>query len=444
MSVTEYTKRGKNRKVRIEQVYDEQNMLLADRKARNGKRGHKGVKLFDADRERLMSELIADIKNGTFHTSEGHECIRHCPCGKDRLLHKLPYYPDHIEHHALMQVVLPVMERYYYYDTFASVKGKGIHFAKRRVEQYIDRNKGKGRIYYVALDFVKYYHMIDQQHCYGTLCEVFGDKGIRYLMKEVVTACESGLGIGLYPIQPIATLYLCKLCREVNEKFGVHVFLYCDDMKILGTDKKEVWKAANYVMEYADKVLKQPLHDNIGMQIIDERHCLDFVGYQFFFGHTLVRKSVKNRFKQRMAQLRDPLKRYQVASSYRGWLMHCNGYNLWTKVMGMKSFADLQLPQFEETDANGKRILQGREVSAASLIDRPIAFIDCEPDVKTRNGDGRMLILVEEHNQRMKFFTKNAVLIKSFKYIKENELFPFEGTLRRDFGNKGFPNYYIE
>ena len=444
MSVKDNTYRGKNRKVRIEQVYDRENMLLADKRARRGKSKNKGVVIFDANREILMADLIKDIANGNYHTSEGHECVRHCPCGKDRLLHKLPYYPDHIEHHALMQVLLRIMERYYYYDTFASVKGKGIHFCKRRVEQYIDRNKDKGRIYYVALDFVKFYHMIDQQHCYDVLCEVFGNKGIRYLLKEVVTACKEGLGIGLFPIQPIATLYLCKLCREVNEKFDVHVFLYCDDLKILGTNKKEVWKATRYVKEYADIVLKQPLHTNIGMQIIDEHHCLDFVGYQFFFNHTLVRKSVKNRFKQRMAHLKDPMKRYQVASSYRGWLMHCNGYNLWKSVMGMKSFADLKLPEFEETDANGKRILQGREVKTVSLLDRPITFLDCETDIENKYGKGRMLVQVEEHGQKQKFFTKNRIMIKTLSYIKENNMFPFMGTIRREFGTNGFANYFIE
>ena len=145
-----------------------------------------------------------------------------------------------------------------------------------------------------------------------------------------------------------------------------------------------------------------------------------------------------------MAQLKDPMKRYQVASSYRGWLMHCDGYNLWKQIMGMKRFSDLNLPNFEETDANGKRILQGREVSAASLIDRPITFVDCEPGIETTNGKDRMIVLVEEHGQRQKFFTKNQAMMQNLMYIKEHNLFPFEGILKREFGNKGFAKYHIE
>ena len=58
MSVKDNTYRGKNRKVRIEQVYDRENMLLADRRARRGKSKNKGVVIFDANREILMADLI--------------------------------------------------------------------------------------------------------------------------------------------------------------------------------------------------------------------------------------------------------------------------------------------------------------------------------------------------------------------------------------------------
>ncbi len=105
--------RGKNRKVRIAQVYDLDNLRRADHEARKGKDGpkkyHKGVRLFDKAPDRNLQDLSDDIRLENYHTSEGHECTRRCPCGKVRTLHKLPYYPDHIEHHALMQVIFPVL-----------------------------------------------------------------------------------------------------------------------------------------------------------------------------------------------------------------------------------------------------------------------------------------------------------------------------------------------
>ena len=95
--------RGKNRKVTIESVASPKNLELADKKARKGKANHKGVKIHDRNRDANLAQLAKDLVNETFVTSPGHECQRLCPCGKVRKLTKLPFFPDHIAHHALMQ-----------------------------------------------------------------------------------------------------------------------------------------------------------------------------------------------------------------------------------------------------------------------------------------------------------------------------------------------------
>lgn len=436
-------KRGKNRKIRIQQVYEMNNLRRGDREARKGKDAHKGVRIFDRNAEGKLQTLHDMLRNGTYHTSPGHECVRHCPCGKDRLLHKLPYYPDHIENHALMQVIMPVMTRAFYYDSSASIKGKGMHFAAKRTERYIDAHRHAGRIYYAKMDFVKFYHNIKQQKVYEVLAAKFGNPGIRYLIYEVVTACKEGLGIGLFPIQPMANFYTCPLCRQLMTLFDVWVEIYCDDLVICGLSKKEVWRAVNFVRKYAENVMEQPLHTNIGVQIIDKKHRLDFVGYQFFFHHTLLRKRMKGKFKQKMHRLKDPVKRYRAAASYKGWLMHCNGYNLWCKVMEIKSFKDLKVPTFEKTDANGKRMLEGTKVSASMLCGREIVFSDVEFDVKSKYNKKAAVVQVIDNGQKFKFFTCNEKLIKTLDYINTHDGFPFKGTLARA-NSTGLPDYVIQ
>ena len=131
--------------------------------------------------------------------------------------------------------------------------------------------------------------------------------------------------------------------------FNVRIEIYCDDIVIMSRDKKEVWKAVNFIQDYARNDMGQPIHENVGVQIIDETHGLDFVGYQFFFNHTLLRDRMKRKFKRKMHRLKDPLRRYQAATSCKGWLIHCNGFNLWKIVMNMKSFRELAVPKFEKT-----------------------------------------------------------------------------------------------
>lgn len=436
--------RGKNRKVRIEMVSDPANIVEADRKARKGKKHHRGVRVFDRDRQGNLDKLKHNIDTGAYHTSPGTDVEQKCPCGKIRLLHKLPYFPDHIAHHAMMQVVMPVMMRYYYFDSSASIPGKGMHFAKRRTEKWIDKNKDAGRLYYCKLDFVKFYHNIDQRKCYDALCRTFGNRGIRYLLREAVTACRQGLGIGLYPIQPIANFYTCEVCRMVMARYDVFLEIYCDDIVIMSRDKRQVWKAVNYVQVYAKDVFAQPLHDNVGVQIIDRTHFLDFVGYRFYIGRTWMRKSMKIRFKRKMARLSNEQRRYQVATSYRGWLKHCDGLSLWKAVMKMNTFDDLNIPELDRRDKDGRRILEGTRTSIAMLLNRQLVFTDCELGVKSKyDRPGAVVQVRDEQGNVMKFVTSSPRLIQIFEIVSERKAFPFTGRVVNN-TQSGYANYDIK
>ena len=180
--------RKKNRKVKVNLVSDTTNLNIAVRRSRKGKEGKKGVIEFDKDYNGNLMKLQESINEGTFHTSKGREVSKICPCGKVRRLLILPYYPDHIEQHGLMQVLMPPLIKYLYIESGASVKGRGMIYAKRRTERWIDENKWCGRIFFVKLDFIKFYHNVDQFVIYDALCAFFTDKGIRRLLHEVIFA----------------------------------------------------------------------------------------------------------------------------------------------------------------------------------------------------------------------------------------------------------------
>lgn len=423
--------RGKNRKLRLSAVADEDNLWSAQSEARKGKSAHKGVKIFDEHPLANIKALSKALLDGTYHTSPGHECMRLCPCGKVRRLHKLPFYPDHVEHHALMRIIMPTLQRYYFPDSFASIKGKGIHYAAKRVRRYIDENRDKSRLYFVKLDFVKFYQNIRQDKCYAALARLFGDKGIRYLLREVITACDTGLGIGLYPIQPIANFYLCAMEREVMAEHDVRLFVYCDDVVIISHSKRAVHAATDHILRYAQDTLAQPIHKGYCMQIVDDDHFLDFVGYRFYRNRTLLRRAMKQKFARQMHRLTDPMRRYQCAVSYKGWLMHCNGYNLWHKTMAI-NFADLHVPEYNHTDADGNRMLDGMKMSIRSMVGRPLTFIEIssgKSKIEGRENSPILWVQVEENGNTYKFSTGSRRLMFKLGYCEEHGLFPFTGTI---------------
>lgn len=445
--------RGKHRQVKLEQVYDMDNLIAAEKEARRGKSGKYGVRKFDRKREENLLNIQQMLRDRTYSTSPVKVDEQYCPCGKVRKITKLPYYPDHIIHHALMRVIAPTMMKSYYFDSYASIKGKGTEFARRRVRRFIDLNKGRD-IVFAKMDFRKFYQNISQEKAYVALCRMYHDDGIRWILREVVAAVDEGLGIGLFPIQPIANFYLNGLDRMVCDTFhgDVQLFRYCDDILLVGFDTKEVWQAVTKVRRYASEVLGQPLHDNVNVEHLTNTVCIDFVGYQFFKDYTLIRKKMKKRFGRKIRHLdkqiakgiptADSMKG-MVLASYKGWLMHCNGRNLWRKITGMKSFSELNIKR-ESKSKDGQVYYDVPTVSCGFLVGRDIVVKDFQENVRTKNGDGRYVVLIEESGHECKFLTNNPRLKDVLSQCRELDAFPFSATFksRSLSGNK--IDYYFE
>ena len=444
---------GKNRQVKLEQVYAWDNLVAAEKEARRGKSHKYGVRKFDRNREENLLKIQQMLMDGTYRTSKVKEEEQYCPCGKVRKLAKVPYCPDHIVHHALMRVIGPVITRSYYFDSAASIKGRGTEFSRRRVRRFIDQHKGSD-IVFAKMDFTKFYQNIVQGLVYEELCRMFRDGGIRWLLREVVTAIGEGLGIGLFPIQPIANLHLNRLDRLVGEgkKGRIHLYRYCDDLLIVGFDTKEVWQAVETVRRYAADVLRQPLHTNVNVEHVTNRTGIDFVGFVFYRDYTLIRKRMKQRFRRKSRRLEQRIAagdtqavvlKQQVLASYKGWLMHCNGHNLWKKITGMKNFSELNIKK-ESVSKDGQKFYDVPTVSCGFLVGRSIVVKDFQEGVKTKNGDGRFVVLIMEGDHDCKFLTNNPRLKDVLTQCREQDAFPFRATLKSRALNGNKIDYYFE
>jgi len=89
---------------RINNIYDGiisiENLLLADKKARKGKAHRKDVKQHDKQRGCNILTLHNALAEQTFHTSNYTTFPVWEP--KERLVYCLPYYPDRIVQHSVM------------------------------------------------------------------------------------------------------------------------------------------------------------------------------------------------------------------------------------------------------------------------------------------------------------------------------------------------------
>jgi retron-type reverse transcriptase len=113
-----------------------ENLLEAARKAQRGKRGRPNVEAFhfnlEAELWRLHDELAAHTyRPGPYRTFMIRE-------PKPRQISAAPYR-DRVVHHALCNVLEPIFERTFIFDSYACRRGKGSHAAVRRCQAFARR-----------------------------------------------------------------------------------------------------------------------------------------------------------------------------------------------------------------------------------------------------------------------------------------------------------------
>jgi hypothetical protein len=89
-----------------EQIYEPFNIEIADNNARRHKKTRWGIIKHDRKRNIENEALSDNIKKLIYKTSEYSTFKVFEP--KERLIFRLPYYPDRIAHHAIMNIMEPI------------------------------------------------------------------------------------------------------------------------------------------------------------------------------------------------------------------------------------------------------------------------------------------------------------------------------------------------
>lgn len=100
-----------------------ENLELADLKAQKGKSRQYGVKVHNSNKQDNILKLHELLKNNKYKTSNYSTFKIFEP--KERDIFRLPYYPDRIVHHAIMNVLEPIFVSSFTADTYSCIKGRG-------------------------------------------------------------------------------------------------------------------------------------------------------------------------------------------------------------------------------------------------------------------------------------------------------------------------------
>jgi RNA-directed DNA polymerase len=301
-----------------------ENIELADQIARRGKKWRSSIIAFDRNREENLSDLQLQLLYKTYRTSEYTTFKVYEP--KERIVYRLPYFPDRIAHHAIMNIMEPLFASWFTVDSYSSIKGKGVHAAAIAIRNALRDEEGTR--YCLKMDITKFYPSVDHSILKAALGRKIKDKDLLWLLSEIINSA-SGLPIGNYPSQYLANFYLTPFDHWVKQKQQIkYYFRYADDLVFLSRSKEQLHELREEIQDFMAARLNLLIKPNYQVFPVGSR-SIDFVGYRFYHTHTLLRKSIKQNFARMLKFKNNP----ESTAAYWGWAKHCNSNHLMKKFL---------------------------------------------------------------------------------------------------------------
>jgi hypothetical protein len=240
----------------FEQFAGFSNLLAAARKARSGSGRKRETQWFGFHLEPELFRLQEELRSGIYQPQPYRYFEIRDP--KERTI-SVADFRDRVVHHALINLLEPVYERCFIFDSYATRKGKGTHRAIERA-QYFLRKTG----WFWKTDVNKYFDSISHEVLFTLLARKIKDERLLEVAARIIrngSAGGFGLPIGNLTSQFFANVYLNGFDHYVVEKLQPPAYLrYMDDFVIFHSDKKALKalrpRAAGYLVRELGLYLK--------------------------------------------------------------------------------------------------------------------------------------------------------------------------------------------
>jgi RNA-directed DNA polymerase len=336
------------------QITSFENLLFASRKAQKSKRFRDNVLGFNANLEAELFQLQHELLTHTYQPGKYRTFEIFEP--KPRIIAAAPYR-DRVVHHALCNVIVPLFDRLFIFDSYANRTGKGTHKALRRFTQFCGRYE-----YILQCDVRKYFPSIDHAmlkaliraklKCPETLwlIDLIIDNGILphytidYLPGDDLLAPlrPHGLPIGNLTSQFFANIYLNQFDHYVTETLEVPAYLrYVDDFICFGDDRAFLAEVRQAIEAYLATQLRLTIHP-IKSQLFALAQGASFVGFRVIPHGTAFPKKIQirvrndnlRRGRKRLRQMQTAIAQGemtigQMERSIGSWLAHLQHGDTW-------------------------------------------------------------------------------------------------------------------
>ncbi len=277
------------------QLVSFENLWLAFHKACLGKANRPAVTTFCLDLESQLFQLQHELCEFTYFPGTYRQFI--IRERKPRLISAAPFR-DRVVHHAIMNLLEPILEKRFYPHSYACRQGKGTHRAVDQYQRWANR-----WTYVMKLDIARYFPSIQHERLKIQLCSLIKDSYFLALLDRVIDGSPTeqhgvGLPIGNLTSQYFANLYLNSIDHWLALQPSCSAYLrYVDDLLILGDDKAELW----YLRDQLQKQLEELglcLHPK-KQQVMPTRERVDVFGYKVSRSRRWLRNDNGYRFRRK-------------------------------------------------------------------------------------------------------------------------------------------------
>jgi len=323
-----------------ENIFSHETLFLAYKKARKGKTLKNYVIEFEKDLNKNLMDLHNELKNQTYKPKPLETFILRDP--KTRTISKSDFR-DRIIHHAIVNILEPIFEKIFIYDSCANRKGKGNLFALKRFNIFKRKVSENGKIilnkfndnnyvygYCLKCDIKHYFQEVNHEILIKIIKKKIADEKVIWLIERILNNYSnkrgSGMPLGNLTSQFFANIYLNELDYFIKHKLKAKYYLrYVDDFVILHEFKEQLEKWKEQIQTFLEENLKIELHKDKS-KIIPLSRGIDFVGFRNFYYFRLLRK-------RNIRKIRAKIKEYEKGEmdfnafyeSFQGW----NAYARW-------------------------------------------------------------------------------------------------------------------
>lgn len=310
-------------------IYSTENLIRSQYTAQKGKKLRGEIQKFNENINGNMAFLYEILSEEKYVPGKYRVKKIHDPKERDIMI--APFFPDRIIHHCVINVLAKHWYHIFIADTYACIKGRGIHKCMENVHRDLMSDKA-GTKYCLKIDIRKFYDNVDHSVLKRILRITIADESLLWLLDSIIDSNgkEKGLPIGNFTSQYLANLYLAYFDHWVKEYLGVkYYYRYMDDIVVLDGSKTRLHDILDAFALYLGTELKVEIKDNWQIFPVDARG-IDYVGFKQNHYGILLRKGILLNFYKKLEATRE---RYDIKSeddikhlfpSEYGWVVRCD------------------------------------------------------------------------------------------------------------------------